>query len=73
MRVHIFEKHRANAQDFSIMLPVAVAVMLLCKQVGRFDGINTAVTVTLDVEAAKTQLIFSMSMVAGLVVGHWLT
>jgi hypothetical protein len=55
------------------MLPVAVAVMLLCKQVGRFDGINTAVTVTLDVEAAKTQLIFSMSMVAGLVVGHWLT
>ena len=51
---------------------VAVAVMSLCKQVGRFDRIDTAVIATLDAETAKTQLTFSMLMVAGLVAGHWL-
>ena len=55
-----------------LTLPVAVAVMSLCKQVGRFVGINTAVIATLDAETAKTQLMFSMLMVAGLVAGHWL-
>lgn len=55
-----------------LTLPVAVAVMSLCKQVGRFDRIDTAVIAALDAETAKTQLTFSMLMVAGLVAGHWL-
>lgn len=55
-----------------LTLPIAVAVMTLCKQVLRFDGVNTASIATLDALTAKTQLMFSMLMVAGLVAGHWL-
>lgn len=55
-----------------LTLPIAVAVMTLCKQALRFDGVNTASIVTLDALTAKTQLMFSMLMVAGLVAGHWL-
>ncbi len=55
-----------------LTLPVAVAVMSLCKQVGRLNGVNTAVIATLDAETAKTQLMFSMLMVIGLIAGHWL-
>lgn len=55
-----------------LTLPIAVAVMTLCKQALRFDGVNTASIATLDASTAKTQLMFSMLMVAGLVAGHWL-
>lgn len=55
-----------------LTLPIAVAVMTLCKQALRFDGVNTASIATLDALTAKTQLMFSMLMVAGLVAGHWL-
>ena len=55
-----------------LTLPIAVAVMTLCKQVLRFDGVNTASIATLDALTAKTQLMFSMLMVVGLVAGHWM-
>ena len=55
-----------------LTLPVAVAVMTLCKQALRFDGVNTASIATLDASTAKTQLMFSLLMVLGLVAGHWL-
>lgn len=55
-----------------LTLPIAVAVMTLCKQVLRFDGVNTASIATLDASTAKTQLMFSLLMVLGLVAGHWL-
>ena len=55
-----------------LTLLIAMAVMPLCKQVSRFDGVNTASIATLDALTAKTQLMFSMLMVAGLVAGHWL-
>ena len=55
-----------------LTLPIAVPVMTLCKQALRFDGVNTASIATLDALTAKTQLMFSMLMVAGLVAGHWL-
>lgn len=48
-----------------LTLPIAVAVMTLCKQALRFDGVNTASIATLDASTAKTQLMFSMLMVAG--------
>ena len=54
-----------------LALPVAVTVMTLCKQALRFDGVNTASIATLDASTAKTQLMFSMLMVLGLVAGHW--
>ncbi len=55
-----------------LTLPIAVAVMTLCKQALRFDGVNTASIATLDASTAKTQLMFSLLMVLGLVAGHWL-
>ena len=55
-----------------LTLPIAVAVMTLCKQVLRFDGVNTASIATLDASTARTQLMFSLLMVSGLVAGHWL-
>lgn len=55
-----------------LALPVAVTVMTLCKQALRFDGVNTASIATLDASTAKTQLMFSLLMVSGLVAGHWL-
>lgn len=55
-----------------LTLPIAVAVITLCKQVLRFDGVNTASIATLDASTAKTQLMFSLLMVLGLVAGHWL-
>lgn len=55
-----------------LALPVAVTVMTLCKQALRFDGVNTASIATLDASTAKTQLMFSLLMVAGLAAGHWL-
>ena len=55
-----------------LTLLIAMAVMPLCKQVSRFDGVNTASIATLDALTAKTQLMFSMLMVIGLVVGHWM-
>ena len=55
-----------------LTLPIAVAVMNLCKQALRFDGVNTASIATLDASTAKTQLMFSLLMVLGLVAGHWL-
>ncbi len=55
-----------------LTLPIAVAVMPLCKQALRFDGVNTASIATLDALTAKTQLMFSMLMVVGLVAGHWM-
>ena len=55
-----------------LTLPVAMGVMTLCKQVGRFDGVDTEIIATLDASTAKTQLMFSMLMVAGLVAGHWM-
>lgn len=55
-----------------LTLPVAVGVMTLCKQVGRFDGVNTESIATLDASTAKTQLMFSVLMVAGLMAGHWM-
>lgn len=55
-----------------LTLPIAVAVMTLCKQALRFDGVNTASIATLDASTAKTQLMFSLLMVTGLVAGHWL-
>ena len=55
-----------------LTLPIAVAVMTLCKQALRFDGVNTASIATLDALTAKTQLMFSMLMVVGLVAGHWM-
>ncbi len=55
-----------------LTLPIAVAVMTLCKQSLRFDGVNTASIATLDASTAKTQLMFSLLMVLGLVAGHWL-
>lgn len=42
-------------------------------QAGRtVDGVNTASIATLDASTPKTQLMFSMLMVAGLVAGHWM-
>lgn len=55
-----------------LTLPIAVAVMTLCKQALRFDGVNTASIATLDASTAKTQLMFSLLMVLGLVARHWL-
>ena len=55
-----------------LTLPIAVVVMTLCKQALRFDGVNTASIATLDASTAKTQLMFSMLMVTGLIAGHWL-
>lgn len=55
-----------------LTLPIAVAVMTLCKQALRFDGVNTASIATLDASTARTQLMFSLLMVSGLVAGHWL-
>jgi 1,4-dihydroxy-2-naphthoate octaprenyltransferase len=55
-----------------LTLPIAVAVMTLCQQALRFDGVNTASIATLDASTAKTQLMFSLLMVLGLVAGHWL-
>lgn len=55
-----------------LTLPIAVAVMTLCKQALRFDGVNTASIASLDASTAKTQLMFSLLMVLGLVAGHWL-
>ncbi len=55
-----------------LTLPIVVAVMTLCKQALRFDGVNTASIATLDASTAKTQLMFSLLMVLGLVAGHWL-
>lgn len=55
-----------------LTLLIAVAVMTLCKQALRFDGVNTASIATLDASTAKTQLMFSLLMVLGLVAGHWL-
>lgn len=55
-----------------LTLPIAVTVMTLCKQALRFDGVNTASIATLDASTAKTQLMFSLLMVTGLVAGHWL-
>lgn len=55
-----------------LTLPIAVAVMTLCKQALCFDGVNTASIATLDASTAKTQLMFSLLMVLGLVAGHWL-
>ena len=55
-----------------LTLPIAAAVMTLCKQALRFDGVNTASIATLDASTAKTQLMFSLLMVLGLVAGHWL-
>ena len=55
-----------------LTLPIAVAVMTLCKQALHFDGVNTASIATLDASTAKTQLMFSLLMVLGLVAGHWL-
>ena len=55
-----------------LTLPIAVAVMTLCKQALRFDGVNTARFATIDASTAKTQLMFSLLMVLGLVAGHWL-
>lgn len=53
-----------------LTLPIAVAVMTLCKQALCFDGVNTASIATLDASTAKTQLMFSLLMVLGLVAGH---
>lgn len=55
-----------------LTLLIAMAVMTLCKQVSRFDGVDTASIATLDASTAKTQLMFSLLMVLGLVAGHWL-
>lgn len=55
-----------------LTLLIAMAVMTLCKQVSRFDGVDTASIATLDASTAKTQLMFSLLMVSGLVAGHWL-
>lgn len=55
-----------------LTLLIAMAVMTLCKQVSRFDGVDTASIATLDALTAKTQLMFSLLMVSGLVAGHWL-
>lgn len=55
-----------------LTLLIAMAVMTLCKQVSRFDGVNTASIATLDASTAKTQLMFSLLMVLELVAGHWL-
>lgn len=55
-----------------LTLPIAVAVVILCKQVLRFNGVNTASIATLYASTAKTQLMFSLLIVSGLVAGHWL-
>ncbi|RHJ30943.1 hypothetical protein DW133_08775 [Sutterella sp. AM11-39] len=66
------------ARDFAVDSAVDSACCRGCddpvqEQVGRFDGVNTESIATLDASTAKTQLMFSMLTVAGLIAGHWLT